>query len=51
MCWWRATYHWKTLNDGYKFALYLISIRGLQKKLWAFNIVGISILGISELPT
>jgi len=32
-CKWRATYHWKALDKGYKFALYLISIGGLHTKL------------------
>jgi len=34
-CRWRATYRLKDLNKGYKFALDLISIRGLHTKLWA----------------
>jgi hypothetical protein len=32
---WCATYRWKDLDDGYNFALDLISIGGLHKKLWA----------------
>jgi len=28
-CRWRATYHWKVLNEGYNFASDLTSIRGL----------------------
>ncbi len=50
MCWWHATYHWKALNKGYNFALYLISIRGLHTKLWAPNVVRVLTLAISRLP-
>jgi len=46
----RATYHWNALDEGYNFALDLISIRGLHTNLWAFKIVGIPILGISRFP-
>jgi hypothetical protein len=35
VCRWRATYRWKALNEGYNFTWNLISIRGLQTKLWA----------------
>jgi hypothetical protein len=31
-CRWRATYHWKALNEGYNFALDFMSIRGLHAK-------------------
>ncbi len=31
---WRVTYHWKVLNEGYNFAIDLISIGGLKTKLW-----------------
>ncbi len=34
VCRWRATYPLKALNKGYNFALDLISIGGLHKKLW-----------------
>jgi len=34
MCRWRATYRSKALNKDYNFALDLISIGGLHKKLW-----------------
>ncbi len=44
-----ATYHWKDLNKGNKFALDLISIRGLHTKLWAPKVVGAPTLGISGL--
>jgi hypothetical protein len=33
MCRWRAKSFWKYLDKGYNFALDLISIEGLQKKL------------------
>jgi len=49
-CRWRATYHWKALNDGYNFALNLISIWGLHAKLWAPKIAKIPSLAISGLP-
>ncbi len=32
-CRWRATRHWKALNEGYNFGLDLILIQGLHKKL------------------
>jgi hypothetical protein len=50
-CKWHATYRWKDLDEGYNFALDLISIRGLHTKLWASKVVGIPILGISGLPS
>jgi hypothetical protein len=33
MCEWCVTYHWKTLDEGYNFALDFISIKGLDKKV------------------
>jgi hypothetical protein len=33
-CRWSATHCWKALDEGYKFALDLIPIRGLSKELW-----------------
>jgi hypothetical protein len=50
MCRWRATYLWKAFDKGYNFALDLISIKGLHKKLWASKIVRASILRIFEIP-
>jgi hypothetical protein len=41
------TYHWKDLDEGYNFALNLISIRGLHTKLWGPKIMEIPTLGIS----
>ncbi len=49
-CRWYAPNHWKALNEGYNFALDLISIGGLHTKLWAPKIKGIPTLGISRLP-
>jgi len=46
----RATYHWKTLNEGYNFSSNLISIGGLHAKLWAPKVTGIPTMGISGLP-
>ncbi len=40
----------ETLDDGYNFALNVISIRGLQRKLWAPKVAGVPSLGISGLP-
>jgi hypothetical protein len=48
-CKWCATYRWKTLNEGYNFALDLILIGGLYIKLWASKIVKVLILRISGL--
>jgi len=50
VCRWRATYRWKVLDEGYNFALDLISIRGLHTKLWAPKVVRIPTVGISWLP-
>jgi hypothetical protein len=41
---------WKALDKGYNFALDLISIGGLQTKLWAPKAAKVPTLGISELP-
>ncbi len=49
-CRWRATYHWKDLNKGYNFALDLISIEGLNTKLWGPKFARVPTLGISGLP-
>jgi hypothetical protein len=47
---WCATYHWKSFNECYNFALDLISIRGLHKKLWTPKVVRVVVMGISGLP-
>jgi hypothetical protein len=50
VCRWYVTYCWKALNECYKFSLYLISIGGLQTKLWAPKVAKVQTLGISWLP-
>jgi len=47
---WRATYSWKYLNEGYNFALDLISIRGLHTKLWGPKFARVPTLGILGFP-
>ncbi len=49
-CRWRVTYHWKVVDEGYNFALDLISIGGLDTKLWGPKVTGVPTLRISELP-
>jgi hypothetical protein len=50
MCRWRATYHWKALDEDYNFVLELISIKGLNTKLWGPKVAKVPILVISRLP-
>jgi hypothetical protein len=50
-CRWRATYHWKALDKGYNFALDLILIGGLQRKLWAPQSRGSPKFGNFKTPT
>jgi hypothetical protein len=45
-----ATYCWKAIDKSYNFALDLIVIRGLHKKLCAFKVAGVLTVGISRLP-
>jgi hypothetical protein len=47
---WCVTYRWKDIDKGYNFTLDLISIKGLQTKLWAPKLAGVPTLGISRLP-
>jgi hypothetical protein len=47
---WRATYRCKSLNKGYNFALDLIAIQGLHKKLCTLKVAGVLVDGISGLP-
>jgi hypothetical protein len=47
---WNATHRWKDLDEGYNFALDLIVIGGLHRKLCALKVVGVSIVRISRLP-
>jgi hypothetical protein len=42
-CRWCVTYHWKSFDKGYNFALNLTSIEDLHKKLWAFKMASIPI--------
>jgi hypothetical protein len=49
-CRWRATYRWKDLDEGYNFALDLISIGGLHAKVWTPKVAKIPVVGISGLP-
>ncbi len=50
MCRWRATYHWKVLEERYNFSLDLISIGGLHTKLWDSKVAKVQALGILGLP-
>jgi hypothetical protein len=47
---WRARYRWKDLDQGYNFALYLITIEGLHKKLCTLKVTGVLDVGISRFP-
>jgi hypothetical protein len=49
VCRWSATHCWKALKESYKFALDLIPIRGLSKKLWMSKVLGVQIETISGL--
>jgi hypothetical protein len=49
-CRWHATYCWKFFYEGYNFALDLILIEGLQRKLWGPKMARVPSLGISALP-
>ncbi len=49
-CRWHATYCWKSLNEGYNFALDLISIKGLHAKLWGPKVARVPTLAILGLP-
>jgi len=41
-----VTYHWKDLDEGYNFALDLISIGGFHTKLRAPKVAGVPNVGI-----
>jgi hypothetical protein len=45
-CRWRVTYHWKALDKGYNFALDLITIKALHRKLCALKIARVPTVGI-----
>jgi hypothetical protein len=49
-CKWHAKYRWKALDEGYNFALDLISIGGLHTKLWPFEVTKVPTLGILGVP-
>jgi hypothetical protein len=46
----RAAYCWKALDKGYNFALDLIAIEGLHRKLCALKVARVLVVGISGLP-
>jgi hypothetical protein len=49
VCGWSAIRHWKALEESYKFAPNLISIRGRGEKLWAPKALGVptgTVLGL-----
>jgi len=48
-CKWHGTYHWKDLDKGYNFLLYITSIEGLHTKLWASKVAGVPLSEISRL--
>jgi len=49
VCKWSATHRWKALKENYKFALDLIQIGGLSKKLWRHKVPGVQMGTISGL--
>jgi len=49
-CKWCATHRWKSLDKGYNFASYFISIHGLHVKLWGPKVARVPTLAISRLP-
>ncbi len=49
-CRWHVTYRWKALNEGYNFALNLITIGGLHEKLSNPKVTEVPTIGISGLP-
>jgi hypothetical protein len=49
MCRQRARYRWKALDKGYNFALDLITIEGLHRKLCALKVAKVPSVGISGL--
>ncbi len=44
------TRRWKALDEGYNFSLDLISIQGLNAKLWGPKVARVPTLAISGLP-
>ncbi len=49
VCRWSMTHRWKTLKESYKFALDLIPIGGLNKKLWIRKVPGVQTRTVSGL--
>jgi len=49
VCRWSATHRWKAFNEGYKFAVHLIPIWGLRKKLWTHKVPRVQTETISGL--
>ncbi len=49
VCRWSATHRWKALKESYKFALDLIPIEGLSKKLWTRKVPRVQTETISGL--
>jgi hypothetical protein len=45
-----VTHRWKVFDEGYNFALDLIGIGGLHRKLCTLKIVEVPTVGISGLP-
>jgi hypothetical protein len=45
-----VTYRWRALDEGYNFALDLIAIGGLHKKLCALKVAKVLIVAILRLP-
>jgi hypothetical protein len=50
VCRWSVTHRWKALNEGYNFALNLIAIEGLHRKLCVLKVVEVLVVGISGFP-
>jgi hypothetical protein len=50
VCKWCVIYCWQAFDEGYNFALNLISIRGLHTKLLAPKVARVPTLGILGLP-
>jgi hypothetical protein len=50
VCRWSATNYWKAFDEGYNFALDLIAIRGMHRKLCTLKVAGVPVVGISGLP-
>ncbi len=49
VCRWNMTHHWKALEKSYKFALDIISIEGLSRKLWIPKVSGVQTEIVSRL--